>query len=30
MDVSYEEQKVDSVVADLNRMKQGKDRSVSY
>lgn len=30
MDVSYEEQKVDSVVADLNRMKQGKDLSVSY
>lgn len=30
MDVSYEEQKVDSVVADLNRMKQGKGRSVSY
>jgi hypothetical protein len=24
MDTSYEEQKVDNVVADLNRMKQGK------
>ena len=24
MDVSFEEQKVDTVVADLNRMKQGK------
>jgi hypothetical protein len=24
MDVSYEEQKIDYVVADLNRMKQGE------
>ena len=30
MDVSYEEQKVDTVVADLNRMKQGKDYPVYH
>jgi hypothetical protein len=28
MDISFEELNVDNVVADLNRMKQGKDRPI--